>query len=820
MKIHKLVLCGYKRLMLSNIQHFTYSPTTNIQLILGTNGSGKSSILNELSPLPAQSNDFSKDGYKIIEVSHRNCNYTLTSRFKGATKHSFLKDELELNPGGTAQVQKELVLREFNITTELHELLTGNSLFTDMAPLKRREWISRLSTMDYSFATNIYNKSRSMARDQQGALKHIRQRLSNESNNLHSLSILEGIDEKVDLLRNELNLLLSSRTPGLMDYKDLTGKLNQNLDQINKFSYEIIKLSSTQPRGFNFTNKEEVQFSLNELENSLSSKKTLLERLGSEYSNLESIVSSLTQVGDLTSDNIEGVILEIQQEKTLLSADITMFRDLTDLLSIRRDTNEILDTAIALVKTFPDNSDRRLSPDNVKEAKNRIRDLQITVDRGTARLVQIEERIKHIKSAKENECPKCKYVWKEGYSQEEIRKNEEWITEHTFLVNDAIERIKKEESFIEEADEYLNLFKQFRGLVSSYPRLKPLWDYFLDNSILTNKPAEHIYVFYNWQKDVELNLRIEELDEKLKNIYNLSKHQSELGGSILLNQHLTKLYASITDTTLEVTQLRSKVSDLRQYNDKIIKIHGAIQSLESLKDQYKVLYNQLIESLRNTQIDLVIKEHQNELGIIQRHLTEKNTLVDIIKDLEVSNTNVDLDQKVLSYIATALSPTEGIIAEQLSGFINCLVAQMNSIIKAIWTYDLFILPCGLETGELDYKFPLQVRAADNFIVDIAKGSTAQKEIINFSFLLTVMLYLELEDYPLYLDELGAGFDEQHRSNVMSFVKHLMDSNRHSQLFMVSHYAANHGSLSNCEVMVIDGSNIAVPGEINNHVVFG
>jgi ABC-type sulfate/molybdate transport systems ATPase subunit len=159
-----------------------------------------------------------------------------------------------------------------------------------------------------------------------------------------------------------------------------------------------------------------------------------------------------------------------------------------------------------------------------------------------------------------------------------------------------------------------------------------------------------------------------------------------------------------------------------------------------------------------------------------------------------------------------------LIAEQLTGFITCLVGQLNSIIGTLWTYDMAVQPCGMSSGELDYRFPLQIQSAEHVAPDVAKGSKAQQQVVNFAFQLTVMLYMEMTDYPLYLDEPGEGFDEQHRTNLIGFVKQLMDANHHSQLFLVSHYAATHGSLVNSEVLVLDSNNITVPGEFNKHVV--
>lgn len=60
MIIEKLELKFYKRMLLRSINHITITPKSKIQIILGTNSSGKSSLLKELSPLPANPSDYLK----------------------------------------------------------------------------------------------------------------------------------------------------------------------------------------------------------------------------------------------------------------------------------------------------------------------------------------------------------------------------------------------------------------------------------------------------------------------------------------------------------------------------------------------------------------------------------------------------------------------------------------------------------------------------------------------------------------------------------------------------------------------------------------
>jgi len=85
---------------------------------LGTNGCGKTSLLWELSPLPGEPAHFTKEGSKTTRLTYNNNNYLLTSKFSPKPDHSFIKNDEELNPGGTITAQKDLVFQEFGITPQ------------------------------------------------------------------------------------------------------------------------------------------------------------------------------------------------------------------------------------------------------------------------------------------------------------------------------------------------------------------------------------------------------------------------------------------------------------------------------------------------------------------------------------------------------------------------------------------------------------------------------------------------------------------------------------------------------------------------------
>jgi ABC-type cobalamin/Fe3+-siderophores transport system ATPase subunit len=108
MKYTYIELNHYKRMPLTDSEHFSMAIEDHIQLILGTNGSGKSCLVKELSPFPPNQSDFYKNGSKVLWIEHNNAVYTLKTVFSPSTKHSFcINDNVNLNEGGTLGVQKD-----------------------------------------------------------------------------------------------------------------------------------------------------------------------------------------------------------------------------------------------------------------------------------------------------------------------------------------------------------------------------------------------------------------------------------------------------------------------------------------------------------------------------------------------------------------------------------------------------------------------------------------------------------------------------------------------------------------------------------------
>lgn len=821
MRIERLELVGYKRLMLSNINRIVYTPESLYQLILGTNGSGKSSLLFELTPLPAQSQYYSKEGFKSITLSHKGHQYVLTSSFKSGNKHSFNKDGEELNPGGTMSVQRELVRNEFNITPDLHELLIGQNRFTQMSPLQRRDWITSLSDVDYSYALGVFNKVRTLARDRIGTLKHLRERLANETNALKTLVIDSDAVEQENRLHHELHVMAQERVPNIPGVAQVEHRVRNVLDNLETCSKDVLRhFKVLRETGWVWQQDDALDIAMARLRDRIAGHTAVIDRATQEVESLRDIAQRYGQGEAVIPEDLDmryqHTQYKLEQQRQLSS----VFQPITDPRGAMQDINAILADVTILFQSLPDNSDRRLSKDTEAQAKADYDKHRRDLDIQTSELNRVRTRLRDMETAKDQTCPQCKYVWREGYSEAEYANLGEWVSRLVEDINIIEGHVAERRRFLDEIDVYSGQCRQFRGYVQSYPRLSSLWTYILNNQLLTDKPAEQTQIFSAFKGAVEVALKVLESEEELRGLELLKAQRDFIATHDNPKNRMDALEEEIARALEKRRHDRAELQKL----EGIDKDREAVEDLQAELNRLRLELEQMqatwIDALRNELLDVSSRKHQQALGHLQVQLTAKRNLEQIVEDIARSLEEVKLDSEALNALAKSLSPTDGLIAEQLTGFIGCFTSQLNSVISSIWTYDLEVLPCGLDSGELNYKFPLQVNGADNTVVDIGKGSKAQQEIVNFAFILTVMLYRGLQDYPLFLDELGEGFDEQHRENAMTFIKHLLDVGQYSQIFMISHYMSSWSVFEGAQHLVLDSTNIAVPEHINEHVTLG
>lgn len=824
MRITLLELVEYKRLMLNNIQHFKFKPTELYQLILGTNGSGKSSVMNELTPWPADPKDFSKEGFKAIEIVDRGSKYRLTTEFRNKVVHTFEKDGENLNPGGTTNVQKQLVEQYFKINQKVHELLMSRDRFSDMGPSERREWFTKLSDVNYDFAIDTFKKLCSEGRDVQGSLRRTKNTLVTETEKIITKEEEERLALDVEELESELATLTAQHNPQFATPESYSQKASEIKASIISLTNRALKTQIIKPDGGECACLQDVDDQQHEVNRALVAAETELNIHVKNHDKIEKVVAALRKAGAEGIAALKAKLEPLRAERDSFYSKQRLKLTLGDPFAAAAALGTISDSLNACFQALPSNEDRRYTQARLtalrEEAADYSNDLEILRNK-LAKLNANKEHMDNHRTTGGQQCPKCQHKWVAGFTDKAYEDTLEEIAETEVCITHRTNVLAEVNLSIEQVVEYGNTYREFTRCVQAWPILAPLWDYLIGEKLVVNYPAKAQSTLILFQQDLQLAQEAHRCEKELEEILKIIAAASESEGTDLEEalDELVSLDALVSETTARIQATRKQVQLWAGYKTQIIEltdIANRVQKFvelgaEATENQVEAELHQLLKRLINNAQSSLVRKRDTLQNVRQQRAVVRALEQQIVNDTE--------EDEAYRALIKELSPTEGLIAEGLLGFIRNFTGQMNHLIRKIWAYPLQVLPCGgsSETvADLDYKFPMMVQSHSNIVPDVARGSSGQKEIVDLAFKVVSMRYMGLSESPLFLDEFGASFDEAHRNSAMAVVKALMEQQSFTQLFMVSHYEGNHGALTNAEVLVLCGANITVPTKYNQH----
>lgn len=821
MKILSLKLKGYKRLDLLGVDTLEYTPQSPYQLILGTNGAGKSSILNELSPLPIESNALRENGYKIIEIEHRNVKYTLSYNLHKKLECSFIRDNIELNNGGTVKVQKDLILEHFNYDSQLHDVLIGFTLLSNMSPQQRREWFVKMSKADMTYAVGVYNKLRSAERDIKGALKINNQRLINEQARLPSAEDMERIRRESDILRQELNHLLPFTEHGLLD---LTGRMNDLLDQLEVLSSRFIDAKFTMKfEGITITKQEKLNDLLRHLQFQEVNLKDEYKRAVNELAELQDILIKSKQleekplsVIDEELDNIRALYrkVDIELQRYTIKVGDNVAEQLYNYNIV---SDQLRDILMRLPNNQMSEGGRVYSRSKYDDLLEKIRTTSETRVEQTNRLKYLEEQHKHLTDVHDVNCPQCNHSFKPGVDCQRLETLEKRIPLERVKLDELDKVLNKLHQEKQSFDVWVSIIKQLRQLQERFPIFNQLFMLIQQDERLHDYPIGLISIVEQYYQVLLLNEERNNLTVKLNqlNEERIRRVAAEGQDMEYIIHKVTKLELYIQNITVQAKTLQQRLSDLQNA------IHSGNSFIEqsslikSLRDEIFDTSLKQVKYENNTRLQSIIADKQNLLANNERFVNSINQTEGVINQLTESVNQLSNEQLALQILTTLLSPQDGLIAESLIGFLNQFLDQMGNILDQIWVYEMRpFLDIDEEGVDLDYRFKVDIEGLDSPVSDVSRLSRGQKEIVDFVFKLLLMHHLDMQDYPLFMDEVGGTFDATHRDNLYRYIKLLVESNQCQQVFIISHIASSHEALTQADKCVLDANAIMVDSEVN------
>lgn len=807
MLIEKIRIVGLKWFNKSNIEDIEITIDELFQIIVGSNGAGKSSLIDKCLPCVGMASDFKEVGLLHYNIRHHGSAYELISEIKGkTTRHTFIRDGERLNDAGTGTVQKLLIEQEFNITPEIHKLLTGRSKFTVMPPTQTMNMLMRVSGLDLAYANGLFQTIKDRSRDCIGALKHIQTKIEDTTSRLASISTTDNVEATIQ----ELNERVVKLTPIAMHPVNDLNTDEQSLDISVGKTLEACRRIKGNIDTKGYTNLSAMRSAASEQSGIVNSINTQLANL---YAKLQDVGSNLSSMrndqGDATS-----LKADISDIKTRLS-EYTSIPEVSDL-------NTIAITLSKLASVVDSIGELNLDLDSITRYNRDMRqateeDLRAANSELVVLNSRIESNLNKIKIADSASAVSCNSCGADVHVHGSLP-HETYVAIKQSLKEDGLAHIKLTDTIEDYTgllytyDEYdrarhaanfvVQLAKDIDGLIKDHDEV-----IFNRYNILT-KCSSMISLWSKYKEYTELSQRLESLQHSL---------------AVIESGRYNQLSVIEKDLESQIDTLKSEMAIAIDLRKDLLDNINIIEKLNTAHTNIATYQTDMLELVNNKALKEVVELAKTErtriieqLGILQSAQSRKVHLENTLADLSSQETKLIETKKDLDILSNTISPKQGIIAEQMAKFMQVFFGKLNMVLAEIFNDGIKVVAKSDMTMQ-DYKFPLEIAGFSQGT--IADGSEGEQEVINLAFRVALMKTLDLDGYPLFLDETGANFDDAHRDNLIMFVKDILVSGQVSQIFMVSHYMAMHGAISNFNTVVLHGDNLSViPPNANSHVI--
>jgi len=779
MIIEKVILHKYKRFKLLNIDTVEYTPTMS-NIILGTNGSGKSSLMSRLTPIPANKKDFEKGGYQETVISHNGSRFILRS---DNGKYSFIMNGDELNTGGTLKIQLVLIKNHLEVSPFIMSVLQGTKKFPEMSVQDRKDWFNEISSISYDYAFDVFNKAKSRLRDLNGSIRINNAKLSDMQRSTvdkNSYDTAIKSRESIMSFQNAVRISMPTVTP-----------INDPMPDIRSLHKKLL--------------------SINDIDASVTIDVKSLERdeinISKEIDDISTTIIEIKNSKVLDLETLTREVEDIQQEISDIKGSLPFDTDV-DSIKLRNFVLAHMDK----IKYFVDKYDElylEFSQKDIDELTYKRDSLTAIINKYSQRLSTVTGEINVLEenAKKEDvECPKCKTVFKGGYDANKL--NASIISRSSLKdkVSSSEKELHKINKTLDKISEFISIRNEFKIALESQPELYSF--------LTTGKSTMAMNMLLSLLPSIEsLSSLIQRLEHTHKNLGSATRTNEDNEKALetklaILNENLIKLSNRLIKVRSDIKVAKSNA-----------KISSQLEEIETLlKDSVNKVDSYIeskIESMRYTAYNKMLDEttdRLNELDGIIRAYEQSNTLIEnIILDIKESKLKADAVKMILD----GVSPTIGLIGESLSGFVNAFLSRVNRLISDVWGYDMSISYSPEDS--LTYSFPILLNG-ERINDDIIESSSGMQEIINLAFILSSIEVSGLS-VPMYLDEFAKALDSTHRRAVVDMIKSIKN-----QVFIISHYNdliyPFTSTNSNTSVSVLDSNNIETSSlnRYNDHIV--
>lgn len=819
MRCLSIEIHGYRRFSMHRAQTFRMVPSSTIQLIIGTNGSGKSSLLKEITPLPPQSNEYEKTGYKITEWLHENNHYRLSAHFGTQHVHSFVREGEELNPGGTATVQKALVWQYFRISPEIHELLIGQLRIDTMSPAQRREWMTRLADTDYQYALQVFQKLKEQHRDLVGSIKLAQARRHDAIAQCLDPMSQQQLQDTIHSLTEELHRCYALKSLDAQHYDQRERALRSTDTQLDTHNEQLRRTLYRLPALCRARSIDELHTSIVSYEEQLAEHRGTRKNIIKQIEDDDHAYALYHREKIETRQDLYDQLARYRQQQSDAMAKRQFKIEYTSVEQAEQQfahvhhelSNLIVGLDISVLPSWTRAYHQQLHAETTA-LQDKIR-RWLNQQQVAAKTM---ERLEQDRNEHGLVCPNCQHVWYQEYTEDRYTKHRadyEQANEQLAAARSSMQELQER---LDQVQDYFDRLVSYQRLIDQSPTLRPFWTWIQSQYSITTELTRVLADIWMAKSELTLHRSYNQLEEQCQQIQNVLNQQDSSGIQLLKDRREKnhRLLSELDRTILlEQTQLQQLQASLSAYRA----LEQARKELANLVDQRYQQLQLYASSLKARCVNVLIDSLEKALA---QETSRYQDALHAQSRYQALDQQIQQEQLLVNRYAAlirALSPSEGLIAKGLKHFIQHFVGQMNQVIAQIWLYPLELLPPVLDEGALDYKFPVSVDGS--VVSDLSKTSSAMKEVIQLAFQIVARQYLHLADAPIYLDEFAASMDHAHRASAYQAIQQWLGQTDVAQIYLISHYESLYASLQHTEVTVLCPNHIELPPNtvFNQHI---
>ena len=834
---------GYALFQDSGIRKIGVKYSSDIQIIIGANGCGKTSFLRQHSPFSSISSLFYAGSIKTQLIEKDGVIYRLETEFtKGTPKHHFYEEgsDENLNVGKTDTAQKKLIETHLGVTPLVDDLIMNRYNFPTWGNAKRKDFIMSINPADVGFIQVELKKISGKIKACKNNLSRLKDRKLQLEQDILSPDTLADIKQEKLAIDHQLSSLQQALLDIEVGGRVLIPGKGRVTETFKKLRY---RLWSTRHALLDLKGVPHDLVTRQSLRNDYTGKISAgwehIKHLEDEASLLQDKIHDASlryrelapdEDVSITDENIRNLEKSLEEFRTtrpkfeISQEDLiqgwTLCDTLRDKLMIFEDCQVPLYSRkkMAHRSAIQSKLDHRLNSYRMQLSDLRSRHESLS-NRRTLSPRDIPDN-----PCSKDKCPLYAHFMSD-YEETETKLRMNQI---------KIKRLEHKHNRAETLS--VGLYRYFKDTKPYYDAISDLIDLASQNPILRDV-LKSMDILHTLRRNASIITR--RLSEEYAHIDRWLRFRSiERDLDVAHALKVRQISSQSTDAISLVTSIEDMKKALSDLRDRILTISANIKTFKEelanldLYDRYlkdineiTVFYETKVRNavfdhetkslaLLKDMIELKRSSLHDRLGEINRTLREQDSIqarytYEILGELET----IAQDQFYLEHIEKTLIliPKETTIR-----FLNRIFEQANRIIESVWTLPLSI---DLLTMDDNLNYDFQVTGDNNSKRELSDCSTGQTEILTLAINLAIRIQLGYFNYPLCLDECGASFDDTHKRNLTNLLKALVDDKTVSQLFMVNHHAVVHEGFHNSEYLVIRDDNVTLPSSFNTHVTF-